>query len=229
MSCSVAEATTSFSTGAGNDTISGGSGNDTVSAGDGDDTFGVNVYTDGSDRVNLGAGNDTVRFDRFDGGSATSASPSPRPKSERQRPRREHLSNQDGGLAVRIQAEDADGNLTGPVSRYDDEGTTFVAGTQGITFDVRDLVSGVARGDTFEGVVLGTGGSDALTFFPPFRGSQNFYYNAGMGDDTVTAGEGNDFLVGGGGSDQLSGNGGNDSFIGGGGSDTLLGGPVTTP
>ncbi|KQP65242.1 hypothetical protein ASF41_22050 [Methylobacterium sp. Leaf111] len=134
------------------------------------------------------------------------------------------MLNQDGGLAVRVQAEDASGNLTGPISRYDDEGTTFLAGTQGITFDVRDLVSGAARGDTFEGVVQGTSGADALTFFPPFRGGQNFYYNAGMGDDVVAAGEGNDFLVGGGGNDQLSGNGGNDSFIGGGGSDSIFGG-----
>ncbi|MGJ3627259.1 hypothetical protein AB5I41_10500 [Sphingomonas sp. MMS24-JH45] len=55
------------------------------------------------------------------------------------------MANQDGGLAVRVQAEDADGNLTGPVSRYDDEGITFIAGTQGITFDVRDLVGRAAR------------------------------------------------------------------------------------
>ncbi|AWI87083.1 hypothetical protein C0214_01170 [Methylobacterium sp. DM1] len=214
-----------ISTGGGNDTISGGSGIDIVFGGDGDDTFGVNVYTDGSDQVNLGAGNDTVRFDRFDGGSGnirvtfTSAEVGNGNSNDAG-----SLTNQDGGLAVRVQAEGADGNLTGPVSRYDDEGTTFVAGTQGITFDVRDLVSGVERGNTFEGVVLGTNGDDALTFFPPFRVGQNFYYNAGQGNDTVTAGDGNDFLVGGAGSDTLNGSAGNDSFIGGGGNDTIDGG-----
>ena len=214
-----------ISTGGGNDFIVGGSGDDTVDGGDGDDEFGLNLATDGIDRVNLGAGNDTVRFDRFDGGTGnvrvtfTSAQAGNGNVNDSN-----NMLNQDGGLAVRVQAEDADGNLTGTVSRFDDEGITFVAGTQGITFDVRDLVSGAARGDTFEGVVLGTAGDDALTFFPPFRAGQDFYYNAGMGDDLVTAGEANDFLVGGAGNDTLNGNGGNDTFIGGGGNDAITGG-----
>ncbi|MCJ2130217.1 calcium-binding protein [Methylobacterium sp. E-045] len=203
-----------LSTGGGNDTIGGGSGIDTVFGGDGDDTFGVNVATDGSDQVNLGDGNDTVRFDRFDGGAGnvrltfTSAEVGNGNTNDAG-----SLTNQDGGLAVRVQAEDADGNLTGPISRYDDEGITFVAGTQGITFDVRDLVSGTQRGNTFEGVVLGTDGDDALTFFPPFRAGQDFYYNAGQGNDTITAGTGNDFLVGGAGNDTMIGGLGNDSYI----------------
>lgn len=214
-----------ISTGSGNDTIGAGSGNDIVFGGDGNDTFGVNVYTDGSDRVDLGAGNDTVRFDRFDGGSGnvrvtfTSTEVGNGNANDAG-----NLTNQDAGLAVRVQAEDADGNLTGPISRYDDEGTTFVAGTQGITFDVRDLVSGTERGNTFEGVVLGTSGNDELTFFPPFRVGQNFYYNAGQGDDLVTAGEGNDFLVGGVGNDTLDGGAGTDSLLGGAGDDVLIGG-----
>ncbi|CAA2143672.1 calcium-binding protein [Methylobacterium bullatum] len=203
-----------ISTGGGNDTIGGGSGIDTVFGGDGDDTFGVNVSTDGSDQVNLGDGNDTVRFDRADGGAGnvrltfTSAEVGNGNTNDAG-----SLTNQDGGLAVRVQAEDADGNLTGPISRYDDEGITFVAGTQGITFDVRDLVSGTQRGNTFEGVVLGTNGDDALTFFPPFRAGQDFYYNAGQGDDTITAGTGNDFLVGGAGNDTMIGGLGNDSYV----------------
>ncbi len=211
-----------ISTGGGNDTIVGGGGDDLISGGNGDDTFGVDLTNDGSDTVNLGAGNDTVRFDGASGNiriTFTSAEVGNDNANDSNT-----MANQDGGLAVRVQAEDASGILTGLVSRYDDEGTTFIAGTQGITFDVRDLVSGAARGNAFEGVVLGTSGGDALTFFPPFRSGQSFYYNAGMGDDLVTAGEANDFLVGGGGNDRLEGNGGNDSFIGGGGSDTLFGG-----
>lgn len=214
-----------ISTGGGNDSIGAGSGNDIVFGGDGDDTFGVNVYTDGSDQVDLGAGNDTVRFDRFDGGRGnvrltfTSAEVGNGNSNDAG-----SAANQDGGLAVRVQAEDLDGNLAGPVSRYDDEGITFVAGTQGITFDVRDLVSGTERGNTFEGVVLGTNSNDDLSFFPPFRSGQDFYYNAGQGDDTVTAGDGNDFLVGGAGNDTLLGGAGNDSFIGGAGDDSFVGG-----
>ena len=217
-----------ISTGSGNDTISAGSGNDIVFGGNGDDSLGVNVYTDGSDQINLGAGNDTVRFDRFDGGTGnvrltfTSAEVGNGNFNDAG-----NLPNQDGGLAVRVQAESTDGNLTGPVSRYDDEGTTFVAGTQGITFDVRDLTSGTERGNTFEGVVLGTNGNDMLSFFPPFRVGQDFYYNAGQGNDTVTAGDGNDFLVGGSGNDTLLGGGGNDSFIGGAGADLIDGGSGT--
>ncbi|MGJ3626854.1 hypothetical protein AB5I41_08125 [Sphingomonas sp. MMS24-JH45] len=148
--------------------------------------------------MNLGAGNDTVRFDRSDGGtgnirvtftSAEVGNGNPFDSGT--------MANQDGGLAVRVQAEDADGNLTGPVSRYDDEGITFIAGTQGITFDVRDLVSGVQRGDAFTGVVLGTSGADEMTFFPPFRANESFYYNGGQGNDTIVAGQAADFLVGG--------------------------------
>lgn len=208
--------------GAGNDSFSGGIGSDTISGGDGDDTAFVNLQTDDGDFVNLGAGNDTVRFDRTDGGTGniriTFTSSQVGNGSEVDS---NSMTNQDGGLAVRVQAEDAEGNLTGAVSRYDDEGITFVAGTQGITFDVRDLVSGAARGDTFEGVTLGTDGNDDLTFFPPFRVGQNFYYNAGAGDDTVTAGDGNDFLVGGSGADILIGGGGDDSYIVDVGGDTI--------
>ncbi|TXN27140.1 calcium-binding protein [Methylobacterium sp. WL19] len=213
-----------ISTGAGNDTIGGGSGTDIVSGGDGDDTFGVNVYTDGRDRVDLGAGDDTVRFDRNDGGTGnirltfTSAEVGNGTAYDSG-----SLTNQDGGLAVHVQAEDADGNLTGPVSRYDDEGTTFIAGTQGITFDVRDLVSGTERGNTFEGVVLGTDGDDTLSFFPPFREGQDFYYNAGQGDDTITAGTGKDFIVGGVGNDTVTAGAGSDTVLGQDGKDTLFG------
>ncbi|TVV69953.1 calcium-binding protein [Sphingomonas solaris] len=209
--------------GGGNNQISGGTGDDIITAGSGDDSVGVAIATDGADRVNLGAGNDTVRFDRFDGGTGnirltfTSAEVGNSAAFDGGT-----LANQDGGLAVRVQAEDANDNLTGPISRYDDEGVTFIAGTQGITFDVRDLVSGTARGDTFTGVVLGTSAADDLSFFPPFRALESFYYNAGQGNDRIVAGDAADFLVGGAGNDILIGNGGNDRFIGGAGVDRYV-------
>ena len=130
------------------------------------------------------------------------------------------IANQDGGLAVRFQAEDASGALVGPVSRFDDEGITFDSATTGLTFDVRDLVSGAARGDQFEVVTLGTAQGDVIDEGGEDR---SYYINAGGGNDTVTGSEVNDFLVGGAGNDKLNGGPGNDTFLGGGGNDTLQG------
>ncbi|HEX8401355.1 MAG TPA: calcium-binding protein [Allosphingosinicella sp.] len=130
------------------------------------------------------------------------------------------MANQDGGLAVRVQAEDANGNPTGTVSRFDDEGIEFTS-VGNVKFDVRDLVSGVERGAMFDVVRLGTINGDVID---ESGEAEAYYINAGMGNDTVTGGNGNDFLVGGGGNDTLTGNAGNDSFIGGGGTDTIFGG-----
>ena len=210
-------------TGAGNDGIASGAGADTVFGGQGDDQLSFDPANDGADLIDLGTGSDTVSFNgqspsqiRVTFTSADVGNGSALDGA--------NAVNEDGSLAVRVQAEDANGNLIGPVSRFDDEGVTFLEGTQGYTFDVRDLPSGVARGDQFAGVVLGTNAADTLTFFPPFRAAQPFYYNAGQGNDTVTAGTGNDFLVGGAGDDNLDGGDGNDSFIGGGGNDIIAGG-----
>ncbi len=129
------------------------------------------------------------------------------------------VAGQDGGLAVRIQAEDASGGVTGAVSRFDDEGVIFT--TRGdATFDVRDI-SGTQRGDFFDVVALGTDGGDTFNFS---RTGESVYINGGGGNDTLTGGVSSDFLVGGGGNDMLNGGGGNDRFIGGGGNDTMTGG-----
>lgn len=134
------------------------------------------------------------------------------------------MTNQDGGLAVRLQAEGTGDVLAGPVSRFDDEGIRFESATAGLTFDVRDLVAGVSRGNLFSIAQLGTMAGDQSDFGAE---SRNVYVNAGMGDDTVRGGTGADFLVGGAGSDLLRGGAGNDSFIGGGGDDMVLGGGGT--
>lgn len=201
----------------GNDWLNGGRGNDTILGGSGDDTAYFNVSRDGADKTDLGIGDDTllvkasgqVRLTftsaEVGNGNANDANT---------------MLNQDGGLAVRLQAEDSSGNLTGPVSRIDDEGITF-EGKGRTTFDVRDLVSGAQRGDMFDVVQLGTQAADVIVANDK---TENYYINAGMGDDKVTGNAGNDFLVGGAGADELSGLAGNDSFIGGGGNDRIFGG-----
>ncbi|MFC5081590.1 calcium-binding protein [Microvirga arabica] len=98
---------------------------------------------------------------------------------------------------------------------------TFDAARSGLTFDVRDLVSGAARGDQFDVVSLGTRGADNLK---AVQSGDAYYFNAGMGNDRVTGGRDDDFLVGGAGNDSLSGSRGDDTFIGGGGNDVLTGG-----
>lgn len=131
-----------------------------------------------------------------------------------------NLANQDGSLAVRLQGENADGTLFGPVSRFDDEGIRFE--TVGNTrFDVRDLVAGTQRGNMFDVVQLGTSGDDVFNESTGSNRSDNLYINGGGGNDTITGGSGDDFLVGGAGNDILQGGGGNDTYIGGGGSDTF--------
>ena len=205
---------------AGNDSFIGGAGVDRIAGGNGDDTAFYNVSTDGADKINLGKGDDTVNVSaaadvtqvrltftssevgngsQFDGKSGT---------------------NQDGGIAVRVQAENANGDVSGGAARVDDEGTTFVAAA-GLTFDVRDLVSGTARGDGFQVVRLGTSGADN---FDQSASALSEYVNGGQGADTIITGSGNDFLVGGAGDDMLRGGDGDDSFIAGAGNDTIIGG-----
>lgn len=128
------------------------------------------------------------------------------------------LANQDGGLAVRLQAEDMDGMLMGGVTRTDDEGIRFVA-TGGATFDVRDLVSGVARGDMFRVAELGTANGDRISHEGSMAAT---YVNAGAGDDVVIGGMAGDFLVGGIGNDVLRAGAGIDSLIGGAGADRFV-------
>ena len=203
--------------GNGDDTLTGGVGDDSLTGGDGDDIAIVNVSTDGSDSVNLGAGSDTVLVSgggqvrlTFTSGEVGNANTNDAGT----------LANQDGGLALRMQAEDGSDVLTGPLSRYDDEGIIFVAAA-GATFDVRDLVSGVARGNAFRVATLGTAAGDTLT---AVNASLSYYINAGAGDDTISGGGATDFLVGGEGNDIVSGGGDNDGLLGGNGNDSLDGG-----
>jgi len=203
----------------GNDSFIGGGGNDAIFGGTGNDTAIFNVATDGSDKVNLGSGFDTVTVaapttatqvrltftsSEVGNGVATDSNT---------------MLKQDGGLAVRLQAEDGSGNLTGLVSRYDDEGISFVSATPGVTFDVRDLVSGVQRGDQFDVVELGTNGNNR---FDESGENEAYYINAGMGNDTLIGGLDMDFLVGGIGTDRLDGRQGDDMLLGGADADVFV-------
>lgn len=205
--------------GAGNDAISGGLGNDRITGGAGNDAVFFNASVDGSDNVDLGAGSDVANISLSTPGqirlSFTSAQVGNGNANDSN-----DMADQDGGLAVRLQAEGANDALTGPVSRFDDEGTTFTAGS-GATFDVRDLVAGTQRGDLFEVVSLGTSGNDTLT---ATQAARPYYFNAGMGDDIIVGGTAKDFLVGGAGNDMLAGGSGDDTFIGGAGNDVINGG-----
>ena len=135
------------------------------------------------------------------------------------------LASQDGGLAVRFQLEDASGNPIGPISRYDDEGISFARlQGSGLTFDVRDLVSGVQRGDQFDVVRLGTSGDDTIS---DAGRAVRYYDNGGAGNDTLIGGTLVDFLVGGIGNDNLDGREGDDSLLGGAGADTFTFSGVT--
>jgi Ca2+-binding RTX toxin-like protein len=208
----------------GGDVFTGGAGNDTINGGSGNDTVNQNVTTDGADRVNLDGGQDRVNITanlttnvrltftsaEVGDGRANDAGT---------------LANQDGGLAVRLQAEDASGALTGPISRYDDEGVGFFAGPN-VTFDVRDLVTGAARGEQFSTVVLGSSFGDFAFSFSfgdnPFGGTAGAdYINGGGGDDFLQGAGGNDFLVGGTGNDNLDANTGQDTVLGGSGNDFI--------
>ncbi len=201
--------------GTGNDTLNGGLGNDGILGGGGDDTARLNISTDGADTIDLGAGSDRVEVDRATAGqvrlSFTSAEVGNGSANDGGT-----LTNQDGGLAVRVQAEDGADGLTGPVSRTDDEGTTFVAG-QGVTFDVRDLVSGVQRGDQFRTATLGTSGDDDIE-----GTAEADYINGGAGSDDLFGAAGNDFLVGATGDDFLEGGLGDDTILGGAGEDIVF-------
>jgi Ca2+-binding RTX toxin-like protein len=206
--------------GAGNDDLTGGRGHDHLYGGAGNDRAFFNVSRDGADSVNLGTGSDRVDVSSAAAGQVRLTFTSSE-VGDGKALDSGALANQDGGLAVRLQAENGSDGLKGQVSRFDDEGITFLAASSGLTFDVRDLVSGAARGDRFEVVTLGTKGVDNLKAALPDRA---YYFNAGMGNDQVTGGNDNDFLVGGAGNDVLSGRRGNDKFIGGGGNDLLSGG-----
>lgn len=203
----------------GDDTFIGGAGNDRILGGGGDDAVILTVATDGSDSINLKSGMDTVRvagsvdaaqirltFTSSEVGDGTAFDS-------------DTMAGQDGGLGVRLQSEDGSDGLDGLISRTDDEGISFVSSVPGVTFDVRDLISGAERGDQFDVVTLGTGSIDRFNE----RGETEAYYiNAGMGNDRVTGGLNADFLVGGVGNDRLNGGEGDDGLLGGAGNDVFI-------
>ena len=203
--------------GDGDDILEGRLGNDIIFGDAGNDLARFNISRDGSDLTDMGTGDDIVEIDvnaNSDRSSAIRVTFTSAEVGNGNANDGGTMTNQDGGLAVRMQSEDYNDGLFGEVSRFDDEGVTFVAQGSAL-FDVRDLVSGAQRGNLFSTVTLGTNVADT------YAGTDNAdYVNAGAGDDVVTTGAGNDFLVGGSGNDLLDGGVGIDTFLGGGGDDT---------
>ena len=189
-------------------------GDDTVTGFAGQDTTLLNVSKGGADRVDLGADSDFVEI-RSDTNSQVRLTFTSSEVGNGSATDSNTMANQNGGLAVRVRTEDS----TGEVSRFDDEGITFFSKTPGVTFDVRDLVTGAQRGDEFQVVQLGTADGDVIN---QNGANQSYYINAGAGDDSVVGGNRDDFLVGGSGDDTLRGQGGDDTLLGGGGNDRLF-------
>lgn len=200
----------------GDDILIGAPGDDLVYGGAGNDIHIVRPYLDHSDRVDLGDGADVVNvltagqvrltwstLQTGDGNSNDSNA----------------LAGEDGGLAIRFQAEDANGNLIGPVSRYDDEGISFVAVSPGMSFDLRNLPDGAVRGSGYGIVRLGSAGDDV---YNDSAASRDVFHNGGRGNDTLIGGSGNDHLVGLAGDDRIEGGAGNDLLVGLAGVDTFV-------
>ena len=135
-----------------------------------------------------------------------------------------------------MQAEDSDGNVTGGISQFDDEGTVLRSTTAAITFDVRDsdgtekaTVSEVHLGtlaaDTISAAAgvsvyaAGGAGADSLA-----GDSGSDYLEGGAGNDTIVTGTGNNGATGGAGTDTITGGSGNDTISGGAGNDSVTSG-----
>jgi len=202
----------------GDDSFIGGGGDDRIFGGLGDDTAIVNLATDGADNVQLGRGLDAVSVTAPEGARQIRLTFTSAEVGDGSVLDSGELANQDGGIAVRMQAEDDSGDVVDPIGRYDDEGVSFTTAERRVTFDVRDLVSGTERGDRFDVVTLGTISGDRYNE----RGERDAYYiNAGLGEDRLDGGRDADFLVGGKGRDRINGREDDDSLLGGIGRDVF--------
>ncbi|PTQ87554.1 hypothetical protein C8N29_11849, partial [Agitococcus lubricus] len=96
----------------GNDELIGSNDNDVINGFEGDDTLAYNLSTDGVDQINLGSGMDTLNVSST-GASQIRVMFTSAEVGNNNANDAGTLANQDGGLAVRIQAEDGSGNLVG--------------------------------------------------------------------------------------------------------------------
>ena len=205
----------------GDDILVGGPGDDRLEGGAGNDRVIYRPAFDGANSVDLGSGDDVVeifsapREIRITWSTLQTGNGDPNDSGV--------LANEDGGLNVRLQSEDSAGNLIGPVSRYDDEGISFV-GSPGVTFELRDLPSGVVRDSGIGIVRLGSSGDDV---YDDSAATVDVFHNGGMGNDRLTGGSGADHLVGLDGNDRLEGGLGDDLLVGLGGADTFVFAGVT--
>lgn len=202
--------------GRGDDVLVGGPGIDRIEGGAGNDTAIYRHNLDGADSVDLGSGDDVVQVlgppaeIRLTWSTLQTGNGNPNDSGA--------LNNEDGGLNIRLQAEDGMGNLTGPISRYDDEGISFI-GAPGVTFDVRNLPDGVMRGSGYGIARFGSAGDDV---YDDSAATVNVFVNSGQGNDTLIGGSGADHLVGLDGNDRINGGAGNDLLVGLAGVDTFV-------
>lgn len=202
----------------GNNTLVGGPGDDRLIGHRGNDTAIYRIGLDGSDSTNLGMGQDTVQVLSLSGPAQVRLTLSTLQTGNGNPNDSGLLLNEDGGLAIRFQAEDGAGNLVGAISRYDDEGISFV-GAPGVTFDIRNLPDGAVRG---EGYGIARFGSRAGDVYDDSAATVNVFQNGGMGNDHLIGGSGDDHLVGLTGNDRIEGNGGDDLLVGLAGRDTFV-------
>ncbi|PTQ89855.1 calcium-binding protein [Agitococcus lubricus] len=199
----------------GNDNLISLASDDQIDGLAGDDILSYNYATDGADLINLGSGMDKVLFTgasnyilRMTFSSADVGN--------------NNSNNVADSLAVSLQMENNIGQLTGHMTRSDDEGIQWVtADNTPFLFKVSDDYFGsqvLAAVSTI--VSLGTEQNDTLNSVTIRNVSlNNAYLNGGAGNDYLIAGAETDYLVGGSGNDTLDGGQGGDWMLGGTGND----------
>lgn len=201
----------------GNDEVDGGSGNDRFNGEFGDDILRGMAGDDvlegsfGNDLLDGGAGNDSIY-----GGLDVS-------------PDEAGLDTLRGGdgndvIGAGAGAAEIDGGAGFDIATLD-----YADRTQGVTIDLRPILSGGVGSVSSEGATLtvlrgleavsanGSAGDDRFIMAEvgPGQGApNNVEIETYRGNDTIVSGRGNDSLTGGAGNDSLEGNDGNDFLIG---------------
>ena len=218
-------AATSFTGGAGNDSIRAEAGNDTISAGAGNDTIDGGI---GRDSILAGDGNDLVfggaDIDTIFGGTGNDTIAGGAGGDS--------LAGDDGNDVFLVADGGGIDTITGGngIDRIDYSGTTGggVIVTFSSTAAGSATVAGGAAG-SFTGIEAITGTNQGDSINGTLGATTGLVLDGAGGNDTIAGGSGADTIIGGTGNDNLTGNGGADTFIivADDGSDSLFGGAGT--